>query len=244
MIWADRAGRVRKIPKRWLHVVNTLFFVVAVITSSSRGAALALVAGGIYAAKRLGVLFRGLMILSLIALMYFVTASPEQRERFVGMGGDEDQTADERIETWKVALEMFEDRPVLGVGVGAFPLVAIHYSDSDTVFVQHNIYLQAMTDAGLPGLLLLMGLLVSFFRDQRAVGRELDLHAQDPPLLPWIAFGLEVSMLSFMVAGFFITVLFYPFMWVLLGLTMATRQLAAAESIAQGRVRNDRSSGR
>jgi O-antigen ligase len=241
MIWADRAGHLRKIPKRWLHVVNTVLFVVAVIVSSSRGAALAFVAGAVFAAKRLGVLLRGLIVLSIFALLYYATASPEQRERYSGMGGEEDQTADERIETWKVALDVFEDHPVLGVGAGAFPLVAIQYSKRDTVFVQHNIYLQALTDGGLPGLLLLVGLLVSFFRDQRAVGRKVDVRARDPPLLPWIAFGLEVSMLSFMVAGFFITVLFYPFMWVLLGLSMATRQLAAAESTSQDRIPTSRS---
>jgi O-antigen ligase len=243
MIWADRAGRIRRIPKRWLHIINTFLFVVAVFTTSSRGATIALVAGGLYAAKRLGKLIRGLVVMSILALLYVITASPEQLERYTGMGGEADQTAEERVETWKVGMEVFKDHPLLGVGVDGFTRVAVHYSEQETVFVQHNIYLQALTEAGFPGLLLLAGLLVSFFRDQQVIGPKLDLHSKQPPFLPWIAFGLDVSMLSFMVAGFFITVLFYPFMWVLLGLSMAARQLAAAEHATQSRAFGGASSG-
>jgi len=237
MVWADRARRVKRVKRSWLHVINTVLFAVAFLTSSSRGAAFAFVAGAIYSARRLRLLARGLAVLVVLAAVYVATASPEQLERFRGMGGEEDSTGIERIETWKIAREVFEDNPLLGIGVGVFPRVSSRYTTSEALFVQHNIYLQALTEAGIPGLLMVFGMLWSFFRNQRYVGRELDLHAHDPPLLPWVAFGLNVSMISFMVAGFFITVLFYPFMWVLLGISMATRRLAELEDVTNQGIR-------
>lgn len=229
MIWVDRGRRLGKIPYSWLHVFGTLLFALSIITTSSRGAALALVAGGIYAARRLRMLLRGVTVLVVLGVVYFVTATPEQLERFTDIGGEGDQTATERIETWNLAIEVFKDHPLLGVGVGAFPPVASRYRFSENLFVQHNIYLQAATEAGIPGLILLAGLLISFFANHRDLGNHLDWKAREPPFLAWMGFGLNVSMVSFMVAGFFITVLFYPFMWVLLGLSMAVRQIADGE---------------
>lgn len=229
MIWADRGKRTWKIPRPWLHIVNTMLFVLATITSSSRGAAAAVVVGALYAAGRLRMLIRGLAMLALLGLIYIVTASPEQMDRLRNIGGEADPTSMDRIETWKIALEVFKDNPLTGIGVGVFGQVANWYTSAEYVFVQHNIYLQALTEAGIPGLLLLAGLLASFFRNQRYLRETLDRKAEEPEFLPWLAFGLNISMISFMVAGFFITVLFYPFMWVLLGLSMAARQIAESE---------------
>ncbi|HXG24686.1 MAG TPA: O-antigen ligase family protein [Chthonomonadales bacterium] len=79
-----------------------------------------------------------------------------------------------RQELWRGAWQMFKNHPLTGVGVGNYP---VHQSKFTRFGVSltnsklrpslgenaHNLYLQTLAELGLPGLLLLVGVLVAFF---------------------------------------------------------------------------------
>jgi O-antigen ligase len=74
---------------------------------------------------------------------------------------------------WAGALQMVKDRPLTGWGVGQFPVYQLRYTHRGEVVTDgqyrgslaeqaHNFYLQTAAELGLPGLLLILGVLGSF----------------------------------------------------------------------------------
>ena len=77
--------------------------------------------------------------------------------------GAEDLSIEGRLQAWQVAGRAFQERPMLGVGEGAFLQAWSQYApmDSDRLFghryVAHNLVLEVMAELGLVGLLGLAG---------------------------------------------------------------------------------------
>lgn len=89
-----------------------------------------------------------------------------------------DQSFQWRLGMWDKARRMIRDRPVLGFGVGTFPVQqALYYhpacptrQQSDIVATgplldenAHNTYLQMGAEIGIPGLLLYLSIFIAFF---------------------------------------------------------------------------------
>jgi O-antigen ligase len=73
-----------------------------------------------------------------------------------------DPSNDGRTELWQVALDGFDAAPTKGVGAGTYQtLWNSHRSRPAYVINAHSLYLQAMAELGLPGLLLLLVLVGS-----------------------------------------------------------------------------------
>jgi O-antigen ligase len=234
------SGRVLgRIPVKWLHVINTALFLIAVLTSSSRGAALGVASGAAYfvaffTAGSLKKKLTWVLVGVVVIYIFFALQSEGQSERFSHMGTEEDASAQDRFRTWGVAWEVFLDHPFLGVGTGQFlPAANFYYSGEERIYVQHNIFLQALTEMGAPGLFLLLLLILAFFKIQRTTLRRLSQQPARDPVLEAIVIGTNVSMVSFLVAGQFITVLFYPFMWLLLTIAAAAWRITVHSAPAQ-----------
>lgn len=60
-------------------------------------------------------------------------------------------SAEGRIERYQIAYEVWKNNPILGTGIGSFP---IHYKGIDIVDYPHNIFLELLSEMGLVGLLL------------------------------------------------------------------------------------------
>jgi putative inorganic carbon (HCO3(-)) transporter len=71
-----------------------------------------------------------------------------------------------RRQLWRSAIEVIEDTPFTGTGLGAFRQVVprlypISASNYDDVAHAHNIFIQVAVDTGLPGLIAYLAILVS-----------------------------------------------------------------------------------
>ncbi len=66
-----------------------------------------------------------------------------------------------RILIWQNAIEVFKQNPVIGVGVGNYPLTQDEFISSRSPINAHNTYLEIVTELGLSGLLLWLGMLTS-----------------------------------------------------------------------------------
>lgn len=85
----------------------------------------------------------------------------------------------DRRDIWRVTGQIIRDHPIIGVGLGAYPLVYTRYDPSSgTVRVEqaHNDYLQIVADAGVIGgvlaltflgLLFARGIVTAQTRDRR-----------------------------------------------------------------------------
>lgn len=136
----------------------------------------------------------------------------EQKERFSNMG--EDNTSIQRLMYWEHGIEMIMDYPITGVGFFNFiPYYNDHYPE-DLLFrnragelsaqLPHNIFVQIGTDAGIPALFYYLLIAFSIYR-LKSIPYESDRLIQK---------GLWIGMVGFLVAGQFVSVVYYPYLWI------------------------------
>jgi O-antigen ligase len=191
------------------------------VASSSRGAALGL--GVVFLAvwykskkKTIGIAFLIIVATAIIALI------PEDNwARFQSMGSDEDRTSQSRLALWRAGMRMASEYPVTGVGPNNFIYVNTEHYFSELSEVQHNVYVQAMSELGYPGLMLFLMMIFGCFYNNRKARKMLQEKQIDDSFLYSLTHGLDICIIGFIVNGFFITVLYYPFFWMLLILNVA-----------------------
>jgi O-antigen ligase len=138
----------------------------------------------------------------------------EQKERFSSSG--DDKTSVQRLLYWKNGWEMMKEHPLTGVGLYSFIPYYNRYYSGDVLFTDrgaelpHNIFIQVGTDAGFPALIFFVLLILYCMRTCYRL-------AHSPvscPLTKSIAAGLGMGVLGYLIAGQFVTVAYYPFLWV------------------------------
>jgi O-antigen ligase len=234
-------GEIKKIA-RIIFLVSLMGFTAAIFMSSSRGALVALVItaafGWLKNPKRI---FAGLIVgLILLASVYLV--SPAYKARLESaLHPEQDETASIRLNLWKAGLRMFASHPILGVGPGNFP--PAYYSEHSGVEVgkiitaPHNIFIQALSELGLMGLLPILALMIFLFRINARTRKLLRATGEDGQrrFEYRMATALDLALIAYVVSGSFLTVLYYPHLWVLLGMSVATYNCCAClEKEARG----------
>jgi O-antigen ligase len=116
-------------------------------------------------------------------------------------------SAKERYEIWKVAVKVISDQPVVGVGLGAYPLAHASYARDEEfagrvrgLYDTHSTPLNVLAETGVPGLLLFLGLLLATVRKAERSRRA--CRARLPRSSTQLLY-LEFGLASFLVAGIF-----------------------------------------
>ncbi|HEX6533139.1 MAG TPA: O-antigen ligase family protein [Gemmatimonadaceae bacterium] len=135
-----------------------------------------------------------------------------------------------RMEVWKRGLGYVMDRPVLGVGVGSYPVAEGTLSEIGRQLqargrgfkwsVAHNSFLETAAELGIPGFLLFCALLGVTIRTMLRVrpGRFWGpLVGKREQALGQMLTG---SFIGFSVAGFFVSAEYFSYLYFLLGLAV------------------------
>ena len=144
---------------------------------------------------------------------------------------DQDETAQMRFTLWKAGIDMFERHPLFGVGIGNFGTTYVQeYGGATltpTVYAPHSIYVQALSETGLAGAVPLLLIWIFFLRVNSRTRRHLKaLGLADRRSFEYrFSVGLDVAFVGYMASGAFITVLYYPHLWYLLGLNAALHNI-------------------
>lgn len=204
---------------------------MTVLGASSRGGQLGLVA-------QLLIVFwnkisvRGLLILIVVGYLGYKLLPEEQMQRFESMG--DDNTSQQRLFYWEHGIDMINEYPWLGVGYFNFSnYYNAHYSEDlivDSAELPHNIFIQVGTDAGYSGLFVYCMLIWSHFRCSRRVRKLETIRDEDNSWLYSLSTGLNIGFIGFLIAGQFVSVVYYPFMWINLALSVATLNAATNKS--------------
>jgi O-antigen ligase len=96
-------------------------------------------------------------------------------QRFDTLLTEEEGGQAERLEFWRRSWHLWLEQPVLGSGVGSWP---IRYFGVDVARHPHNLILEVLVEFGLIGLLLLVGLAVAAAR-----GASVRRLREDPALM-------------------------------------------------------------
>jgi putative inorganic carbon (hco3(-)) transporter len=232
--------------KFWILCLMPLTAVMTILGTNTRGGQLAL------AVQLLALLMlskhriKALILVGFIAVIGFSFLPEEQKSRYDAAGSD--STSIQRILYWKHGWEMIKDHPVLGVGYFNFSQYYNVKHADDLVLgrgkpaeLPHNIFIQVGTDTGFTGLVLFLlilgGAYWTTFRlktQARAAG---DVFTEN------MATGMNISLIGFVVAGQFVTVTYYPFLWIhLVLLTSMTTFLHNEKHIRDSSAMESRSS--
>jgi len=222
---------------KWKKIMMVLMPVTGVMTvlgASSRGSQIGM-AFQIYLLFLKGKFsFKSLVVTSLIGSVTYIAIPEEGRERLAHTGHD--KTSEQRLVYWKRGIEIIGDHPILGVGLFNFsPYFDEHYSGDigyKRAELPHNIFIQIGCDAGLLGLAVYFILIYQFFAANRSVRRSAAALGGEGDFYFGISKGLDVGMWGFLIAGQFVTVGYYPFMWVNLAFGAALQNIAQKDAKA------------
>jgi putative inorganic carbon (HCO3(-)) transporter len=200
-----------------------LLLLIGIIGLASRGAmvALAAVLGYyIFWSRRfvLGVaiaIFASIFISLFASQIFFERMSTMQDYRNEG-------SASARIDAWQAGLHMAIDHPITGVGVGHFfTAYGRQYRDPEATgpwMNAHSMYFQTLGEMGVPGFCLYLAILVTGYRGVGAIRRNSRGKKRKPPTYD-LALFVCMSWVAFIVNGAFLSVAYYPHIFVLCGIS-------------------------
>jgi O-antigen ligase len=163
-----------------------------------------------------------LLIFAIMSVIFVITE--HDVERFRKMGSAEDKTALNRLVRWEKGLEMAGKNPIIGVGYGNWAVADLKYFGGDGA-EPHNIFIECVSELGYSGLFVLFWMIFISFRNNLYSIRI--ARKYDDLFLSNIAKGLNLSIVSFLVTGFFVTVLYYPFFWTLFAISTALNNIVS-----------------
>ena len=194
---------------------------MSVMGASSRGSQIALFILLYLIFLHGKVSLRDLLGACIIGWVTFNILPDEQLARFYEMG--EDKTSIQRMMYWEHGWDMMKEYPTFGVGYFNFiPYYDVYYS-YDLLFPEpelaHNIFIQVGADLGFVGLgVYLILIWLGFSIPRRAKKRLIAMGLEDDWRVQ-IARGLALGFLAFIIAGQFVSIVYYPWMYIHLALS-------------------------
>ena len=194
----------------------------SVIATSSRGAIVGAAAALLWMVGKSKARVKALLAIAIISIVVYSFLPPEQHQRFQSSG--EDKTSTTRLVRWEAGLDMMENNPILGVGYRNWMSYYRDFYGQKDVGLPHNIFIDAGAELGYTGLIIFI-LMILFTLINNARTRKLAL-ATDNKFIFYTAHGLDAALIGFLVSGFFVSVLYYPYFWINLSLTVALNNIA------------------
>lgn len=198
--------------EKWILMAFWICPILTILGASSRGSQVALVVQLIIMFRKSVFKIKPLIGILVLSAALVSLLPEEQKERFRNSG--DDKTSQQRLLYWENGWEMIKKYPLSGVGYFNFVPYFNTYYPEDALYgsaeLPHNIFIQVGTDAGFPGILFfLLIILYCFFATYR-------ISKKFPPsnIARPIAAGLGMGVVGYVIAGQFVTVAYYPFLWV------------------------------
>lgn len=231
-----------------LLVVALGIMVAAVVASHSRSGFVGLVVLAAYMMffgphRKAVAYFSGLTVLG---LMLLAPASYWDEARSIRGATKEGDTGETRFYFWGIARKMYLDHPITGVGTNNFGIRSPEYQDPNRKGwnvhtwgrVAHSLYFTLIAEQGTIGTLLFAAALwsaVKTLRTRRAAWKR-DQENHDLRNAALLASSIMCGMVGVLATGTFLSVLYYPPLWVLLGLMSALDATTAPPGTDQAKV--------
>lgn len=202
--------------KYYIFLLFPLTASMTVIGASSRGSqiGLAYLAYRGFLKERLA--FKTIVLGAIVIGAGWALLPDEQKARFAETGTD--QSSQQRLLYWQHGIEMVKDHPFLGIGYYNFaPYYEAHFPEDmlyEFAQLPHNIFIQVATDTGLTGLLIYLMIIYRNFRSTRDVEKLCEKHSLQHEIYIPLAKGLRLATWGFVIAGQFVSVVYYPFLWI------------------------------
>jgi O-antigen ligase len=187
-------------------------------------------------------------IIGFLAVFAMIIAPPTYWDRIhsITEEGADKGTGEERVYTWKIGWHMFLDNPILGVGQGNFPYVFRKYEikaghgeegyhgRSVSGRQAHSIYITMLSELGIIGTCIFIGIIINMFNNLKTI-KVRSFYQKKKVSAPifnsnyFLALALEGSLVAYLVSGAFISILYYPNFWVLMGFIVSLKKIVVLD---------------
>lgn len=202
-----------------------------ILLTQSRGGILALGTMGLLILVQYRRNVRGLAVGALLLGVAAMAAPPEVWDRLGGLSSatdtstlsevDEEGSAEQRFQIWRVAADIIEDHPVTGVGLGGYAMVHGDYARGSEYERTsrgrrdaHSLYVTVAAETGFVGLFLLLGMLGSIMLGARKVAKQI---ANSDPVASQQLRTLVVGLIGYLQACIFASLHSVAFLYLYLG---------------------------
>jgi len=201
--------------------------IYAVIGTQSRGGFIALVSICLYICMYSKNKIKISITAIIIAVIIGIAAPQAFYDRIISIKDYETEgSAQGRIMAWKSAISMGMNNPIVGVGAGHFPVkYGTEYRPpgvgrTDIPWsTAHSIYFLAFGEFGFPGLIFLVGLVThNIMRCNKYIKILENIGSDSAVRYMMLAITVNSSMIAFAVGGLFLSALYYPHLFVLVGI--------------------------
>lgn len=229
---------------RYLAFLGT--YLLAAMATLSRGGFFGLASVGVYcwyrSPKKLNALIVVIVAVAFMALFapasYWneIMSSTDDTTMSIGTGA-------ERLYTWGIGMEMFFSNPIIGIGQSNFPWT-FDLFEAGRRFNQksiagrqaHSAWVTLIAELGLAGIVIIGGMLLQcyvdlkFVRTKFAPPESRKRHGQTiragEDVRIFLARAMEGSLIGFIVSGVFISILWYPALWIMMAFVVALRNIS------------------
>ena len=226
-------------------------FILAAMASLSRGGFFGLASVGAYCWYRSPQKGYALVMLVIAVLFMFVLAPEKYWDEIASSTSDEtmgkEGTGGARLYTWGIGMKMFYSNPIIGIGQSNFPWTFDLYEAGERFNERsfggrqaHSAWVTLIAELGLAGIVIIGGMLVQCYKDLKLVrtrfapAESRQKHGQTvragEDVRVYFARAMEGSLIGFIVSGVFISILWYPSLWILMALIVALRNISKTQS--------------
>ncbi len=179
--------------------------------------------------------FRNITIISIAFVTILAVMPEEYKARFDTAG--EDETSQSRLRYWGRGIEIYKEYPVLGVGFNNWVIYVSTYYPGESLRenvgmqeVAHSTPITLAAEMGTLGLIFYYSVvLVTLLLNKRSA----NYYASDPcPLWRYYALSLNFGLIGFLAASVFLSITYYPFLWVQASLSAALYKIMQSEKAA------------
>ena len=192
-----------------LNMIVLLASLATIVLTGSRGAFLGLLSIIFLIWIRTKRKF-ALLVVSLLALVIIWTVMPEQykgryRTILTATSGEVDESSQGRLNAWKAGMRMFFDRPILGVGAGAFGTAhAMSYSPERRSWLKaHNTYVQLLAELGILGTIIFVILIYNVIRQNIKVEKKILSQIKTKDRNYYLSMAMLTSLGCLFITGIF-----------------------------------------
>ncbi|MDQ8161003.1 MAG: O-antigen ligase family protein [Gemmatimonadota bacterium] len=203
----------------------------SIVASSSRGALLGAAALALWAVWQMPNRLRSFVMIGMTAMAIWAVVPAASKQRLSEMGDDKSSIT--RLTYWSDGIKIANDHPVLGVGFKNWlPYYTTYYNPKGQL--PHNFMIEAVAELGYAGAIAVLAVIALSFRETARIRRRCSKRSRQPDRLLWaMAYGIDGAMIGFMVSGSFVSVLYYPFLWMNVAFVMALARVEDARPIEQ-----------
>jgi probable O-glycosylation ligase (exosortase A-associated) len=234
-------------PLKWFLRFTFFMTLLTIMSTGSRGGFLAAAVTLMTMAFKTRWKIPALAGLVLMGLLGYAFAPAAYKERLASITTAQDQSAQGRLISWKVAAHMIKSHPVLGIGFNNMYWQYQTYlagvklpagMESIRSRVAHNSYLQIWAESGSIAFLLFMYILLSTIRAMGKLARSVRNTADD-----WIeryANTVQVTLIGYMAGAMFLNRAHFDLMYQLVAVSAAMPVVVIAERERQAALKRRR----